>query len=375
MKILYVQHARVQGGSHVSFKEMLKLSILQGNECHVIGMNKLFLNEYKSLGAHVHYSFISIFENYKGSQSSFKKTLKFLFSYFLSICFISHWILRIKPNLVHLNSLTLCHYILPIKLLRMKVVIHIREHVSLSFHGMIKDMTFFFIKYADQVISISESELEYFDYLKKSIVIYNFTSLMPSKNHSKDNEDVGKYTFLVMSGIAEIKSSYLIAEAFIKLNSIYPNIRLIMLGGGADYLDPTTVYQKKFKILIDKSNNQNIELTKFINDPADIIDQSNALIFWTSEPHFPRPVYEAWLFQKLVIVSNSMNNIADITVRNSLVAKGDTVDDLIGVMEMCFSHKNFNELISCGHKIACEKFGPNNFLKIQKIYEDLILKR
>lgn len=368
-KILYVQHARIFGGSHVSLMGLIKESVRQGNVCLVVGQNENMGLCYTDLGATYIRKRVGLLNNYNGTEESCFKIIKSILMSLYSIFLIIKIVKTFKIDIIHLNSMTLVLYAPFLKLFGMKTVIHVREHLN-SDHKFISFLTKKLIRYADFVIFISENEKKYFQDVVNSVVVYNFMDV--DENFSKESKPTT--SFLILSGVSEIKCSLDILQ-LLKAIDLKESIQVLHVGALKDYLSPRNEYQMKFRQELNSIDNKflNYYVSDFQSDILSVLKRADFVIFWTNNPHFPRPVYEAWLCRVGAIVSKNMLGIGDLNKENTYSSDVSKLgfEILINQAIVDRAHNSIKQ-VEENWKIANMKFGAHNYQKIEEIYLKLM---
>ena len=144
MKILYIQHASEFGGSVVSLKNQLlelkksykniKITIL------LVKYNENIMNYYESFGFEtVYFEKIHTFEHttakYYNLYNPFDLLLFIIQAIYMPISIYRSIksIIKVNPDIVHLNSSVLIPSAIAVKLLNKKLVWHIRENPYFGF--------------------------------------------------------------------------------------------------------------------------------------------------------------------------------------------------------------------------------------------------
>lgn len=218
-------------------------------------------------------------------------------------------------DVIYLNSTFISDWARSAKILKKKVIIHVREPLSWGLLGIRRGIIRSTInKYCDQLIAISHDNAQRVGLEFKTVVVYD---PVVSKRRSQVvqsyvDDNIGKYkTFVYVGGTARIKGFEQLVDSLEYLNE---NIRIFFLGGEPEYarnglkyfsrliLDP---YFVKNRRLIEKLNNsEKIVHVGLVDDVFYYYEKSIALICPFSKPHASLPILEAFSVGKPVIVSD-----------------------------------------------------------------------
>jgi len=373
------------GGSVVSLRELVFDAIHHRYRCVVVCPNEEIAKIYEGIGAQTFVSPVMGFNHntaffYKATPLDALRFVKML----LMTC-ISFWEMRrivkaTRPNIIHLNSSILILYTWFFSKFAIPVVYHVRENIVPGYFGWRKS----FIrkmanKYADAVVFISEHELELLDTDPgKSFVVYNYVHEQAfCRDAQADSQPISDQLFkiLILGGLFSLKGGKTILES---LKNVQSNVELHVLGG----FDPRdndaelNVIESKAYVMeiVNLLNLPEIgNRVKFygrVNNPAKYIYQANALLFWAAAPHFPRPVFEAWLLKKPVLYYNPWFKNPMINERAVSVVEQNTAEALAKcIRELPGSLFTSAEIITANYMAAKTNFTERNFQKIDAIYQ------
>ena len=382
-RILYIQHAQKIGGSVISLLNLIQNGMENGYECYVLCPNETIANIYKDYKINAFVSpIIPIDHNtayyYKLRLKEMLSLLKKIAISIYNVYKIKKILFKIYPDIVHLNSSVLPIYAFFIKKWGFRVVWHIRERISKGYFGIRKNLLKIAInKFADFAIYIGEEEYRILNTKKsRSAVIYNYVNIKSFIEYSKAAEKSKDFIAITLGGISEIKGTHTILSSLDYL----PKEFLIKIIGSEDpmvlsddVLDP--YYLRIKKIINQLKESSRAKFYSPVIDIKPILYECDVLIFWGLTPHFPRPIYEAWLFNKPVIVYNNGSLPKEINGNTALIINEDTPHALAnGLIAIKYNYDLFKIKSEIGKSIAIDLFSDNNFHKIDSIYRGILTK-
>ncbi|SHG92245.1 Glycosyltransferase involved in cell wall bisynthesis [Chryseolinea serpens] len=382
--ILYVQHAGAMGGSVVSLRELVLDAVQQQYRCVVACPNQEIADVYRAIGAEAFVTPIMGFNHntalfYKATVLDILRFIKMLLMTRISFWKMRKIVKAVRPDIVHLNSSVLILYALFFRRFSIPVIYHVRENVVQGYFGWRKS----FIrkaanKWAAAIIYISEYEFELLGTdLGKSTVIYNYVHEHAFQQDAEaDNRPVADQQFkiVILGGLFNLKGGKTILESLMRAPS---EVELLVLGGvdprekGAELsaLESKTYFAEIVALLNRPEVGDRVKFYGRVSNPAKYISRANALLFWAAAPHFPRPVFEAWLLEKPVLYYNPLFKNPIINERNVSVVQENTPDALAKCIQaLPGSSFTSAETIAANYAVAKANFTEQNFLKIDAIY-------
>jgi len=215
-------------------------------------------------------------------------------------------------DVIYLNSTFISDWARGSKILKKKVVIHVREPLSGGLIGLRRCIIRKTIdEYCDQVIAISFDNACRLGLQNKTTVVYD---PVVTKDRSRLEQKVVncqfKY-FVYLGGMARIKGFEQLVESLDYLNE---DVRIFFLGGESAYaiqgikrlvrqiLDPFFLKNRR---LIDKlKKSEKIIYVGLVDDVFYYYENSIAALCPFSKPHASLPILEAFSVGKPVIVSD-----------------------------------------------------------------------
>lgn len=289
---------------------------------------------------------------------------------------------QFKPDVIHLNSSVLIDWLRPCSK-KGKVILHVQE----PFRKGKFDLLYHFLrwqisKYADSVVAISEDNAIRLNLLNKTKVIYNYCEL-PNSNPSEFSYKSKKV--LYVGGSASIKGFLTIAEAVNYLDSDihlyfaghYGYIPLIKM----NYLSIKhfikyvffSEYRKRIQMMIRLNRTQNVTIVGLTNSINELVNEVCCLVSPFTVPHFSRPVIEAHMQSKPVVVTNvaGIGEIVNHGVTGLIVPVNNPWKLADAISYLCNNPSIAQNMGEAGYKAAIESFSPINIEQFAKIYQSL----
>jgi len=270
---------------------------------------------------------------------------------------------RIEPDIIAVNSMTLCWLGPLIKKMKKKLVCFHRETYA---KGMLGVRTCYIKNRLandfDLVIFISQYDLEKTGPLRgKAAVITDKVEFdeYPIGNKEDLRKGLGlradAHIICYLGGISRLKGAHLAVKALAKLKD--RNSRLLFLQFGIEkrlryFRDCSTIRQKlKFILgfdyeanllrLIDEYNLwDRIDFVPTVFEPARYIGASDVVVFPSTSPHQARPVFEAGAARRPVIITEFPNTMEyTVNMFNCLTFRDGDADGLAKMLELLKSDK------------------------------------
>ncbi|KZY58819.1 hypothetical protein A3735_16945 [Oleiphilus sp. HI0061] len=236
-----------------------------------------------------------------------------LLSWLLTVFVVApYWYVKLRPDVVYLNSSVLTDWLFVSKLFRIRNIVHVREAISKGYFGIRNNLIRLLLsKFADHVIFLSKHNRECLgaNIASKTSIISNYVKGGGCVIDPKERQ----YDAIYVGGEKSIKGIDLIKELLESDNQY----RLCLLG----------YYSDEF---VDKYNSEAINVLGAVEDSMPYIADSRCLLFPATTPHFPRPVIEALSCGCVPVMS-------DIDGYEEIITPGET-----GVV---FRNNDFNHLV------------------------------
>jgi len=344
-KILFIHHGEVPGGAPTSLATTLIEIKQQQPDWQLIvwcvnnSMKKYFENiegvtveliskPAKNLGKFLIWGGL-----FKTSNFFFSVLQDIRYSYGLMKLYKER-ILNLNPDIIHLNSSILFIPAWAAYSLKVKFIWHIREIIKVKKFSIRRLFLKWVYPKSDKIVLISESCFTNLnELLSLSEVIFNGVniesflkqSLNPHyrKDYSINRENV------VLCHLGGINPRKGLADCIEIFNKLPENVSFLIAGPKIQSINNKISskdkiswviedilirlrikeyrflnYSKRVEYYFQMLNTNARDRIYFLGEISDVgtlLSESDILLFTATEPHFPRPVYEAWLMKKLVI--------------------------------------------------------------------------
>jgi glycosyltransferase involved in cell wall biosynthesis len=254
-----------------------------------------------------------------------------------------------RPDVVHLNSLTLAPFAPVIRRAGVPVVMHVRESVHPGHLGARRAaLRRLARRGCDEVVYICHHDQDRLTGAGKGTVIYNFVDF---ERFDRDLDGgaareglglrAGDRVVLYLGGISGLKGIVLLLRALQRVREEVPS--LVCLMPGAEFHPARTgvpgLLRRAFSALGWRSRDEEIarrlftagrmdeyvRLMPFSRDVPSLLAAADVVVFPSVEPHFARPVMEAAAMARPVVASDigGVNEIVDDGATGVLVPPGD----------------------------------------------------
>lgn len=322
--ILFIHQGKGIGGASLCLKELLDefkyeyeitvLCIFQSDAVEYFkksGYNTVVLNSffYRKI-----YRFFYHSEAYSYTLLKPIAFFRAVISYFLNLYFAKKVISKYKPSLVHLNASVLTDWAIAAKKSKTKVIIHIREPLGKGYLGIRRKLLQMVInRYTDHAIAISNDNAQRLSLPNKTTIVYDPIRSLPV-DLTKEKDDNFRY-FTYLGGTQALKGFYILTEALKYLDDgiwIYFGGYFYKKNKGSGllwrikYICKLFIpsYRKLFRSIKIIENSEKVIILGVVDNVYNYIQQSVALLFPSTKPHFADPVLEAYKIGKPVIVSD-----------------------------------------------------------------------
>lgn len=390
MKVLFIQHVSVFGGSSRSLLELID-NLPKDVNPSVLCPKGEFSNLLEKKGIKV-FNVLGIpqFDNTRiGHYRKLRWLILIREIFYLPFLFFK--ILELKKekfDAIHINDITQIYsLIFAKKILNVKTILHVRAMMSTKKNVRYKILLDIFKKYADQIIAIDETVKSTLDTSLNVKVLHNGMSMENihiNKNKNK-NFTVGIVAnFQRYKGILEF-----IDAAHICINKYKLDIDFVVYG--AEYNNTTTFKEKLFQyfgfrenleqLIKDKLSKYNFgdsfKLMGYIHHADDIYNYIDLLTFPSHLNAVGRPVFEA-AFYKIPSIVAIENEIADTIVNNGtgICIQEKDATALANAIERLYINKDIRESMGEeSYKLANTLYNSKkNSLEIYSIYSKLLHK-
>lgn len=407
-KVLFIQHAATaSGGSSRSLLYTVEGIIKQSNYQPIVGLakpNNSLIELYEKCEVKViPYPIIHTYEHTTARSYSLinpvnwfrelnqflnikqakKKTIKLLY--------------KVRPDIVHLNSVVLVGSALAVKALGISLVWHVREHSVKGLFGCRRH----YIKkllatLPDKSIFISKADKASWGNPATGEVIYNFVNfdkynhLIKASKHIKEIVRIrNKFRYpvlLYMGGMVKIKGAFIIPKVLKFLKQDYPDLICLMpaaafihSGRWQSYVARAifpifgwgTLAQRFDKNIKKMDIADAIVRLLFVHNINEYIALADVVVFPSIKPHFARPVIEAIAMGKNVVASD-LDGMRELIPdkKIGLLAEPSNPNDLYEKIKQVLEFNN--DYVKEKVTFARKNFeAGNNITKIIRIYDEL----
>ena len=290
-----------------------------------------------------------------------------------------------RPDIVHLNGLSLLIYSKFLNSQGVKVVQHIREPLNYGVFGFRRNLLIKYSKkFTNKLISISKVNSKPFSSSSKKIaILYNPVQLsLPSEKKIiflKKSLNILNQEFIIFfpgGSVLYEKGVFVFIKSLGILKEKKPNLKFkFLIPGIFKKVNKRDKLGKKINKLIDDENLElNIIRVPFINTVEDYYSISNVVVAPFIVPHFSRAVIESSVLGKPVIASNLkiMTEVIEDKRNGYLISPNNPIElaeKLEYLMKNPFLAK---EMGLYGFKLA-EKYNPKIYAnKMCEIYDEII---
>jgi glycosyltransferase involved in cell wall biosynthesis len=310
------------------------------------------------------------------------------------LCFIPNpklksYLLKLKPDLVHVNDKMLLAAGIASKRIGVPVIWHSRSTYKVTASRINKWISRLLIRrFADQIIAISEDETDGFDDLKNLSIInnsvdfgqvadaWNQRSSIISEFSLQDKIVIGS----VSTGINEVRGTFDFIRAVSIAKQQLPDVNFKFLIVAPIPQKPFTAdYQKAIHLAQDLHVDQELIFTGFRRDALAIMSAMNIAVVCNRHRVLGRMPFEAMALGVPVIVTAGHSGKSGVVIDGDtalVVPTGDpqsianSIIKLLGDPELC------SRMSERGKAYAHRFFDPQiNTQKVEKIYEEVIGNR
>ena len=321
--ILYVFHVSFIGGGSLCLLNLVKaLDKEKFNPIVLLKAQGTLCAELEKAGATVFIE--SSLNTVPYNRFLFKvQTIKQILKVFFSIKKVESWIHKLKPEIVHLNTMMMYPYAIPAKKLKTKVILHAREHwpsdenvFQLNFAKKI------IYKYADLVIAINKTSASVINFPEKTEIIYDWIDFKERDNFIDFKTLFGtdykkNKVYLFLGGISRIKGLMEVTNAF-NNNLTSKNDRLLIVGCNSKeilfdgirgkvkkilHLFNYYSFSDQFKLIAQK--NDRIVCIPATSQVKSLIEQAYCTLAYPTIPHAILPIAESIYLGKPVLSANT----------------------------------------------------------------------
>ena len=401
-KILYIDHSPLRGGASKSLMELI--THLNSDLFKIIVLcNTLELaNHYRKQKLVAFTMELSLFQHttagwWKLTTKGLSQISRWYIDHYNSLKYFYSILVKIKPDIVHLNSLTLLFYLKHVKKSNIKAIIHVRESVVIGYFGFRKYLIKRIIdKFADEVIYIckdNKSTLGTF----KGRVVYNPVDLNKFKEQNieliKNKLGIKNTGRLILNvgGLRSINGPFVFLESlkyvkkhipnFIALlpltlytpsNNITSNIKR-KIGNLFGYYSPRQIVDME---ILNNGLIDNIIRFNYVNKIEELFIISDVVAISFIEPHFARAVLEAGA-ASIPVVASDIGGVNEVVKNgfNGYLVTPNNPKKLGEFIIKCLENSNESrQMGQNGFREVSEHFNINIHVSaVTSIYNELLI--
>lgn len=369
-KILYVHHAGNFGGAPKSLSYIL--SGLDRNIYlpTILNISDGPINEYFKKNLNCDIIVDTSIRPFHGSnvvENSLKLTIRNYLFLIPSVIKAFGHLRKINPTIIHLNSTCLFVFAIAAKLLKIKVICHIREPVRVGVLGY--PLRLFNKMFVDHFIGISNYDLRSLGPIcsTPSEVIYNFVDRFEKKNENIDEETnhLRNYfgikkddvVFLYLARFAESNGWKVLIDYSKELLRSNYNVHVILVGGSQTILN----FSEK------------IHLVEFCTSPETYFKLADVFVCPFTLPHFARGIIEASAFS-LPVLGNNVGGVDELILHGETGYLYNSKREFLNYSTSLIQNKLLRiNLGENAYKFAKEKFDIKiNLERTYDIYEKVM---
>jgi glycosyltransferase involved in cell wall biosynthesis len=331
-RVLFIHHGGARGGSPLSLLQLLRvlrktIDVIVCSAMSDDDVIQLFSNEgFETCKCHLKMFDHTTLGSYQlHSPVGWINLLNWFSDYRRSSRELNNLILQIKPDIVHLNSLTLSPYAVIPERIGVPCVVHVREPILNGFFGLRKYWLQWHLKrYATEIISICEDNMNRLEIKNKGVVIYNPVDfkqfdwrIEQSQARRELNLPLDKSIVCFVGGSHEVKGPDLFLKAASIIIENTSNVHFLM-PSFARLTRPKRTRSRRLicsmlciseYLFINRTNTLYDNLkekgvvttTEFSYDIEKYIAASDVICVAHSKPHFARVIMESGAMKKPVV--------------------------------------------------------------------------
>jgi glycosyltransferase involved in cell wall biosynthesis len=356
-RILYIDHSGGLGGAPLSLRYLLEALDRDRYEPVVACIHPApeVMDAYRAAGVEtLHAPGISLFPHTTGGWHPLTSPFGLLRAagavrgFGASARATAELVRRVKPDLVHLNSLVLAPSAAGAKAAGAKVVWHVRESVHPGHAGVRRRwLDRALRRWADEAVFISHDDRRRLTGGGFGVVIPNFVdharfdrALDGSAVRAELGVPADVPLAVYFGGVAALKGGHVLLAALPRARRVVPGLHALVAGAEAPWsrslvartaravlplLGTGTERQRFLRAYADAGMDGWVRLLPFRHDPERLIAAADVVVFPSTRPHFARPVIEAGAMAKPVVASRigGVEELVEDGVTGILVPPGD----------------------------------------------------
>jgi len=387
LKVLFMQHVSVLGGSSRSLLELIN-NLPKDVEPTVLCPKGKYSDLLRSHGIKTH-TIIGM-PQFNNTMVAHYKGLRWLILlreiFYLPFFFLKILSLRKeKFDIVHINEITLIYSLILSKLLLSKTVMHVRVMMCTKKNLRYKFLLNIFKKYADQIIVIDESVKSSLDDSLSVNIIHNGMSI-DNVNIKKVQRD--KFTVGIVANFQRYKGTLeFIDAANICVNEKKLDINFNIYGG--EYNHTKSMKERIFQIIGFREDMDTIVKDKlkkyalgdyltlkgYIHQSDDIYNNIDLLTFPSHLNAVGRPVFEASFYSipSIIAIKDKFDDTIIDNVTGICIKEKDPVALANAIEKLYFDRSLLSSMGSESYKLANTLYNSSkNSLEVYDIYNKLL---
>jgi glycosyltransferase involved in cell wall biosynthesis len=409
-RILYVSHSSAPGGSLLSLRYLLEGLDRDRYEPVVACIHRVpeVMEPFRALGVEtLHAPGISILPHTTGGWDPLTtpfgllRASRAVRSFGASARATAELVRRVRPDLVHLNSLVLAPSAAGAKAAGVPVVWHVRESVHPGHAGVRRRWLGRALRrWADEAVFISHDDRRRLTGGDFGVVIPNFVdhrrfdrTLDGSAVRAELGVPPDAPLVLHFGGVSVLKGGHVLLPALPRARRELPGLHALVAGAEAPWsrspvaraaravlplLGTGTERQRFLRAHRDGGMEEWVHLLPFRPDPERLIAAADVVVFPSTLPHFARPVIEAGAMAKPVVASRlgGVEELVDDGRTGLLVPPGDAEALGAAIARVLRDPELARRMGEAGYADSLRKYarGPN-LERLLAVYEAVLQGR
>jgi glycosyltransferase involved in cell wall biosynthesis len=305
---------------------------------------------------------------------------------------------RVKPDLVHLNSLVLAPSAAGARAAGARVVWHVRESVHPGHAGVRRRWLARAVRrWADAAVFISHDDRRRLTGGDGGVVIPNFVdhrrfdrAADGAAVRAELGIPVDAPTVLFFGGVARLKGAHVLLPALLRARQALPGLHALVAGAEGPWsrslaartaravlplFGGETERQRFLRAHREGGMEGWVRLLPFRPDPERLIAAADLVVFPSTQPHFARPVIEAGAMAKPVVASRigGVEELVDDGGTGVLVPPGDA--DALGdaIVRVLADPAAARRMGEAGYRRSLERHGTAGYLEaMERVYAQVL---